>query len=358
VVATPDNPNGGVGASSAPSLPSAQVTPPTSATAAFAPLSTATGFNLGTGNTTLTLQDGNTLTVDFNTAVTIAPTAFSLTVTDGANTATLTPLNSTLTASSPTSVVYTITAPSVPGTPHPILFSAAQPLEVINQSGVSNSVGPWNLVGSLSVNGPYTAVFDGTIPTLATAANGAVTTPFVTQPNQVTAPAGQNTLNVSGTTGDTASVYTENGTLLGSATVVAGVAAVPLSSTVLASTVLIVSQEGAGYLSESGVLVGFSILPIATAGSLTTAGINVSFTLSSLPGLVENLAFTPGAGSAGESVHINGSATALTASTPTAFSATGQIQAVYTSGTNVNPNTDTLNANNGAGTVGFDTYTY
>jgi hypothetical protein len=141
VVATPDNPNGGGAASSAPSLPSAQVTPPTSATAAFAPLSTATGFNLGTGNTTDTLQNGNTLTVNFNTPVTVAPTAFSLTVTDGSNVSTLTPLNSTLAAASPTSVLYTITAPSIPGTPHPIVFSAAQPLEVINQTGVSNSVG-------------------------------------------------------------------------------------------------------------------------------------------------------------------------------------------------------------------------
>jgi hypothetical protein len=340
VVATADAPNNG--STSAPSLPSAQITPPVSATASFAPLSTSTGFALGnTSDTAGALQAGDTFTVGFSGPVTINSAAFSLTVTDGAHTAVLTPANSTLTqGATSSSVVYTVSANSIPGTPGPIAFSAAQPLEVVAQSGVSNSVGQWNLEGSLAVNGPYAATFDAAKTVVATAAAGAATTPAVTAQ---AAGLGSTTVTVTGTTaGDTVTVTDQNGNVLGTAVATGASTPVTTSTTVTTATVLIaVQQTPGGYLSQGAATVGWSNVPIATTGSLA-ASTAVHLTASTLPLL--SVAFAATGGGNGTFL-VNGIAPATTQ----AASSTGQFAVTFTAGTTTTGSlANIITASNGA----------
>lgn len=354
VEATSDNTNGP--STGATSTPSAQVTPPATATAAFAPLATSTGFALGnTSDTAGALQAGDTFTVGFAGPVTLNSTAFSLTVSDGTNTAVLTPSNSTLTqGSSSSSVVYTVSANSIPGTPGPIAFSGAQPLEVTAQSGVSNSVGPWNVAGSLAVNGAYTDTFDGA-KTLVATATGAATTPAITAQ---AAGLGSTTVTVTGTTsGDTVNVYNENGTVLGTAVAAGASTAVTTSSTVTTATVLVATQQKpGGYLSESAVTTGWSAVPVATTGSLTTPGTNVHLVASTLPLL--SVTYSSSATPNG-SFYINGSTTAVpTGGVTVASSSTGTTAVVYTSGaTLTGSKADIITASNGSATTNPTSYT-
>jgi hypothetical protein len=344
VIATGDAPNNG--SASAPSLPSAQVTPPATPSAAFAPLSVSTGFAEGNSSDVVgQLQAGDTFTVNFNTAVSVSPT-FSLNVTDGIDTAVLNQTNSTLTLASPTQVIYTVTNNSIPGVPGVLQFTATTvPLQVTAQSGVSDSVGPWNLAGSAATNGPYVIAFGAVNNTTAPVA------PAITQP--VTA-VGTTTVAI-GTciTGDTVTLYTENGSALGSATCAAAAASITTSATVFPNTVLIANQTAGGvaYTSRSAVTVGFSPLAIATTGTLTAAQA-VNVTTTSLPGLTFAFSLTT---TNGATATIN--TAALGAET---FPSTGQLTVVYTSGPAAGATTDSINTTNSAApaSLAVDTYTY
>jgi len=358
VFATPDTANGGNALTSAspPSAPSAQVTPPATASAAFAPLATSTGFAEGnSGDAVGGLQAGDTFTVGFSGAVSVAAN-FSLNVTDGVDTAVLNNTNATATLASPTSVIYTVTNTSIPGTPGTLAFTAAAPLEITAQSGVSNSVGPWNLAGSLAVNGTYLDTFG------STANNNAImpAAPAITQP---TTAIGTTTVAI-GTciSGDTVTLYSENGSALGSALCAATTASITSSATVLPSTVLIANQTvgGVGYVSRSAVTVGFSPLEIATATTLT-ASQAVNITLSSLPGLAEGVYLTS-TNTPAATATINTAAVG-TVGTPVVFTfpSTGTLTVVYTSSSNAHGgSTDTVGTTNGATapTGGVDTYVY
>jgi hypothetical protein len=363
VLATADAPN--AGSSSAPSLPSAQVTPPATASASFAPLSVSTGFAEGnSGDAIGGLQAGDTFTVGFNSAVSVSPT-FNLNVSDGVDTAVLNNTNSTLTLSSPTSVIYTVTNTSIPGTPGTLAFvPGTNPLEVTGQSGVSNSVGQWNVAGSLASNGPYIAVFGATNNNLVTSFAPGQATPAI---GQITAPTGTTTVPITScANGATVTLYTENGTALGSNVCAATISSIVASSTVLPSTVLIASETlgGIGYVSESAVSVGFSPLPIASTGSLTTPLTVVNVTLTSLPLLSVHLGFVAGGEATPGSALVG--ATSVGALTAAAFtvSSTGQIVVNYTVGNDTAPpHTDTLTESNGTTTAatttfGTDTYIY
>jgi hypothetical protein len=348
VVATGDAPN--AGNSSAPSLPSAQVTPPATPSAAFAPLSVSTGFAEGnSGDIVGQLQAGDTFTVNFNTAVSVNSATFNLNVTDGIDTAVLNQTNSTLTLASPTQVIYTVTNNSIPGVPGTLTFvPTTVPLQVTGQSGVSDSVGPWNLAGSLAVNGPYVDAFGAVNNTTAPAA------PAITQP--LTA-VGSTTVGI-GTciTGDTVTLYTENGSVLGAAPCIAGAASITSSATVFPNTVLVANQTAGGvaYTSNSAVTVGFSPLAIATATTLTS-GQAVNVVTSSLPGLTFTYSLvSTNVPAATATVNL----VALGAET---FPATGQLTVVYTSSTNAHgATTDSIRTTNGAAapTLEADTYTY
>jgi hypothetical protein len=344
VVASADLPNSN--STSAPSLPSAQVTPPATPSAAFAPLSVSTGFAEGNSSDVVgQLQAGDTFTVNFNTAVSVSPT-FNLNVTDGVDTAVLNQTNSTLTLASPTQVIYTVTNNSIPGVPGVLTFTALAPLQVTGQNGVSDSVGQWNLAGSLAINGPYVDAFEATSNATAPAA------PKITQP--LTAVGTTTVAIATCITGDTVTLYTENGSVLGSAVCAAGAASItPTASTVFPNTVLIANQTAGGvaYVSNSAVTVGFSPLAIATTGTLTAAqAVNVVTT--SLPGLTFTFSLTT---TNGATATIN--TAALGAET---FPSTGQLTVVYTSGPAAGVTIDSINTTNGAAspTLEADTYQY
>jgi hypothetical protein len=282
--------------------------------------------------------------------VSISPT-FNLNVTDGIDTAVLNQTNSTLTLSSPTSVIYTVTNNSIPGVPGTVGFNTTtNPLQVTGQSGVSNSVGQWNLAGSEAANGPYTVTFGGANP-------AGVATPTIAQ---VTNPVGVTSVNVTGTGTDTVTLYTENGTVLGSIALVAGAGTITTNATVFPNTVLIATQSAGGvtFTSKAAVQAGFSPLNIASAGTLT-AGTNVNVTVSTLPGLSESLAFIPG-GEAAPAATASVNSAPLAGPTAFIVPATGQIVVVFTAGGGGTvANVDAINSANGTGgtTTGTDTYT-
>jgi hypothetical protein len=371
VVATADAPNNG--SVSPPSIASTPLTPPATASASFAPLATSTGFAEGNnGDTVGQLQAGDTFTVNFNGPVSVT-TPFSLNVTDGVDSAVLNQTNSTLTQSSSTSVIYTVTNNSIPGTPSLLQFSTTQPLEVTGQSGVSNSVGPWNLAGGTAVSAaatttpsPYLGVFDAVNNSLVTTAVGGAATPVM---GAIASPTGQTTVPIAAggcTTGDTVTVYTENGAALGSATCAGGTVAggITVSQTVLSSTPLLANQTAGGvaYVSQTAYLVGINPVPIAAATTLTTPGTNVDVTVSQLPNLVVGLSFAQGSAVTGSNVHVG--VTPVTTAAAFTVASNGQIVAIYTSGTGPAPqtlaDTDTITATDlvGGGTSASDTYVY
>jgi hypothetical protein len=309
-------------------------------------LSVSTGFAEGNSSDVVgQLQAGDTFTVNFNTAVSVSPT-FNLNVTDGIDTAVLNQTNSTLTLASPTQVIYTVTNNSIPGVPGVLQFTATTvPLQVTGQSGVSDSVGQWNLAGSAATNGPYVIAFGAVSNATAPAA------PVITQP---TLAVGSTTVGITGCiTNDTVTLYSENGSVLGTATCAATIASITSSATVFPNTVLIANQTagGIGFVSRSAVTVGFSPLAIATTGTLTS-GQAVNVVTTSLPGLTFTYSLTTAVGA---TATIN--TVALGAET---FPSTGQLTVVYTSGPAAGATTDSINTTNSAApaTLAVDTYTY
>jgi len=239
-----------------------------------------------------------------------------------------------------------VTNNSIPGVPGVLQFTATTvPLQVTGQSGVSDSVGQWNLAGSAATNGPYVIAFGAVSNVTAPVA------PVITQP---TLAVGSTTVGITGCiTNDTVTLFTENGSVLGTATCLATIASITSSATVFPNTVLVANQTAGGvaYTSRSAVTVGFSPLAIATTGTLTAAQA-VNVTASSLPGLTFtfSLATTNAA-----TATIN--TAALGAET---FPSTGQLTVVYTSGPAAGATTDSINTTNGAtpATLASDTYTY
>jgi hypothetical protein len=170
--------------------------------AATAPISTSTSTSSSSG---VALATGDVFVANFNQPVTLTNTSanpWSLTLTDGKNTTTLNPTNSTaVLSSSGTTVTYTIT--STP-TGSPALPNTAN-LEVLSQNGVADSVGPWNLAGSTATaNAPDNRVFAGTnaaLPAAPTDVSSSVSG------NSVTATCGAYATSIN--------VYTAQGALLG-----------------------------------------------------------------------------------------------------------------------------------------------
>lgn len=337
------------GGQQGPASSAVTFTPAVPPSAQLAPLSTATAIGYGTGNTAGELQPGDVLAVTFNGAVSLDTSSFSLSVTNGTDTATVSNSNASaaLTNSNQT-VDYTITGP-VPSSPAALTFSTTDPLEIIGESGVSNTVGAWNLPGSTASNGELAA--------------------FDTSSNSSLLPAGPKVTPVtsSGTTvdvtctavGDSVTLYSENGAAISSASTCTGSSqAIPTTVTVTPDTVLIAQQTEtatpSSYLSASTVTVGFAPSPLATNGTLKSSTA-VDYTVSSLPGLAINASFT--AATDGGSATLNGTALSSTATAFTVASS-GSLSGIYTSGT-ATSGTDTITVANPAATfTGTDTYTY
>ncbi len=359
---------GGVQQPGPASVPSYAVTVTSAAPASLAPLSTSTAIGYGSGDTTGTLSAGDVLSVTFNGPVTLDSSSFDLEVTDGTSTATLNSSNTSATiAGSGNEVLYTITSP-VPSSPGVLSFSASNPLEILSQSGVSNSVGQWNLVGSGATNvSGVTRVFGG--------ANSAISSPAAPLVGQAPA-SGATSVNVTCNEASsyTASVYSENGTLLGSAPCNGSSAvAVATSTTVAAGSVLLAdvqagsSTSPTGYAGLSTLTAGFAPDPIAPEGSLADSA-TVSVTVSSLPGAVVYLSFVPATGG-GSATVASGCATpdqALGATpAPCTANAAGQIVISYTSSPNAtlltSTSTDVITAADASSSPAFegtDGYTY
>jgi hypothetical protein len=247
-------------------------------------------------------------------------------------------------------VIYTITNSSIPGVPGTLQFGTggAGPLQVTGQSGVSNSVGQWNLPGSQAVAGPYTDTFGGANP-------ATIAAPVIPA---VVAPLGTTSITPTGPAGSTVTLYGLNGNVLGSG--LAGTA-ITTSSTVLPSTPLLATDTlgGVGNVSQAAFEVGVSPLPISSTGSLS-GGTNVNVTLSTLPGLTENLAFAAGAETTAGTAKVG--VTALGAAANFVVGSTGQIIVVFTAGSGgTAANTDTLSTKDSGATgttLASDTYTY
>ncbi|MHB1504718.1 MAG: beta strand repeat-containing protein, partial [Acidimicrobiales bacterium] len=349
------------------SAASAQVTPPTAPSAALAPLSVSTAVGYGSGDTAGTLSTGDVLTVTFNGPVTLDSSSFSLNLTDGTNTGTVDNANATATlTNSGTTVVYTITAP-VATTPSAFSFSTANPLEILSATGVSNTVGTWNLAGSGATNvSGVTRVFGGV--------NSIITAPVAPDVSVITTSA--TSVNVTcnnGTTSSTAYVYSENGVALGNAACDGSTAvAVPVTATVTASSVLLVNVQAGttsaptGYIGLSALTLGVSPYPIATTASLTTND-TVTVDVLTLPGASVSLSFVPVTGGGTATV----SSCTASSSSPTSLSsaattctanAAGEVVITYKTPASLpSSGTDTITAANASSSPTYtatDTYTY
>jgi hypothetical protein len=245
-----------------------------SAVAATAPISIATAESLPGTNTT-DLVSGDALQVTFNSPVSVAST-FSLTLTDGTDTGTITNADATAALSnSNMTVTYTLT-----GTPFssPGALKVAD-LEALSQSGVSNAVGQWNLPGS--ANGGANPGVAGVSLANENRVFGGSNVALQAGPTFTVPAVGATSVTVTScTSGDTLTVYNANGVSQNAATAscTTGVGTVTLSSAVTVGEVLLVTQTGnAGQLptyesiASTGTVVPSMLSAVVTAGTADTS---------------------------------------------------------------------------------------
>ncbi len=317
-----------------------------------------------------------TIAVTFSSAVTVAST-FSLTVTDGTNTAVVSNSNATATVSGNT-VTYSVTGTV---TSSPGVISGTSGEEIVSQTGVSNSVGAWNVAGSALVTAGTNTLATGTTTTTReiNAVNSTIVgkTAAVDNGAGTAVASGNNTVTITGgcINGDNINVYTSNGLLIsptGSSQVVCAAtnATVTTTTTFSPGQALIVTQQPTGGYESAGLVVTapvtFSPSPIATTSSLAAAG-TITVTAQTQAGATASLKFGSTSLS-NQSAKVN-NATALTgALVGFSANASGQISITYMAASPLagGGTVDTITASatgavNGVSSVAAtstDTYTY
>ena len=337
-----------------PASSAVQFTPTSAAAAPQAPVSIATGYaTCGTCGTT-TFVPGDSLTFTFNGPVTFNTTGWNLVVTDGTNEVQLGATNTTPTVSSVSggtnnAVTYTENSqPTVINGTNPSLTN----LEALSQSGVSNTVGAWNLPGS----GAYD---DSSVTRVVHGANTALTAaPGVTT-------VGANATSIAGTctATDIVKLYTLNGALLGSVAC-AGGATFTIPVAVSPATTYLVTQTATAagaYEGQATEVVGISPNPIGT-GATGAAPAAISLTLNDIPGANLQLFFTntpstATAQCASGSVPVPVTAIALGSSVSCVVPSNGVVAISFNPLASTGAGTTTLNAGNAASTAGTSTYT-
>ncbi|MHB8593257.1 MAG: beta strand repeat-containing protein, partial [Acidimicrobiales bacterium] len=264
------------GAQEGPASSAVQFTPTSAAAAPQAPVSIATGYaTCGTCGST-NFVPGDSLTFTFNGPVTFNTTGWNLVVTDGTNEVQLGATNTTPTVASVgggtnNAVTYTENSqPTVITGTNPLLTN----LEALSQSGVSNTVGAWNLPGSGAYN-------DAGVTRVVHGANTALTAaPGVTT-------VGANATSISGTctATDIVKLYSLNGALLGSiACAGGGTFTIPVAVSPATTYLVTQTATAAGaYEGQATEVVGISPNPIGS-GTTAAAPAAISLTINDIPG--------------------------------------------------------------------------
>jgi len=334
--------------------------------AAVAPISTATAESVPASDTKDILTTGVQLEVTFNGPVSLDTSSFSLTLSDGTNIGTISNSNATASlANSNDSVIYDVTG-TVFSTPGPVSLTN---MEVVTQSGVSNTVGAWNLPGSAIAGATITEnrVFGGSNTALT--AIPTVSDVTVTLPDTVRIAAG------GCTEGYQINVYNANGGLIsptGTSAVdcsATGTATVTTTSAIAPGSTLLVTEQNTpdGYESEADVVaapVSMSPTPIAANASLNGTAHTVDITLTTQPGAAVTLSIGTTATTAGTAM-VNGTPLGTSGASFPANSA-GELTIVYTNNASDTSGVDTITATNTVTQAGetsttataTDTYTY
>jgi hypothetical protein len=310
------------------------------------------------------LGAGSSVTFTFAGTVQLNASSFVLNLTDGTNEVQLNNTDAVATLASVNggtnnAVTYALNSQPTTITGTDVVLTGN--VEALSQTGVSNTVGPWNLAGS----GAF-----GDVAVTRDFGTGAITPGPAGAPGVGTVTATSGNITGTCTTGDTVSLYSINGVGINS-TVCAG-GAFTITTTGSPTTTYLVTQTAAALGSQESVateVVGWTPNPVGTGATGATPTV-ITLSANDIPGAPLFFFITGVAtgtvsatGSGGTTPIVAGTnLSAATAAGPVTTPSNGVVTALFTPAASTAAGTSTLNVDDAAAALapysGTDAYTY